>query len=284
MIYKLKFGGYTLENHSLKLTALALLTVTITLAIFQDYLHSQRNGYPFFLYESMLFKCFWVVFPPIILLIKQQFDKKSSVSFTFLAKMLTLASLAHLLLVALIIWFLSSIFREQSYGFMKVLTYTLANDLIKILLVYAAFITSLKYFIIKKKREQNFKDQASAKQSLRPDFISIKSGKSNFLIKFSDILFIKSATPYVSIQLANKQYLHTASLKSLSESLAPRFVRVHRSFIVNLDKIHSYQSRLNGDYDLTLLNGTTLRLSRNYVKQFRRRFDCSSAKAINSSL
>ncbi|MBK7426438.1 MAG: LytTR family transcriptional regulator DNA-binding domain-containing protein [Saprospiraceae bacterium] len=48
-----------------------------------------------------------------------------------------------------------------------------------------------------------------------------------------------------------------------------QFVRIHKSSIINIEKVKSYTSRLNGDFDVLMENGIKLRLSRNYVKLFR---------------
>jgi DNA-binding LytR/AlgR family response regulator len=59
-------------------------------------------------------------------------------------------------------------------------------------------------------------------------------------------------------------------LKSLENQLDKKqFIRIHKSHIINLQKIISYQSRQNGDYDVTLSDGTVLRVSRNYAKDFK---------------
>lgn len=86
----------------------------------------------------------------------------------------------------------------------------------------------------------------------------------------NDIYQITAETPYISIQLNDKKYLHTETLKSMSTQLDNKvFVRVHKSSIINLDKVVSLKSRLNGDYDITLKNGAEIRLSRNYVADFK---------------
>lgn len=181
------------------------------------------------------------------------------------------ATLLHLLLVPLSVWFLSSLLKEQAYGFIKVFTYTLANDLVKILLMYALFLFLLKYVFLAKQAETPIPVVKAI------DCLTLSSGKHNFVVKFEDVLCVKSATPYVSIQTENKQHLHLISLKSISKELDARFVRIHRSCIVNMDKIKHYKSRLNGDYDVELKDGTSLRLSRNYYKQFKASFTSNSA-------
>ena len=64
------------------------------------------------------------------------------------------------------------------------------------------------------------------------------------------------------------------TLKSLSEKLDNRlFVRIHKSEIVNLSKVQSYQSRQNGDYDVTISDSSVLRISRNFAKDFKTKLD-----------
>ncbi|MBD3668720.1 MAG: LytTR family transcriptional regulator [Kangiella sp.] len=254
------------ENRTIGVLLFTLIAI-VSLAIFQDYLHSARNGYPFFFSESLLFKAFWVFFPPLLLLLKYAHRKGYLNSLPKMGGAVAVATLVHLCLVPLTIWSLSAIFREQSYGILKVLTYTMANDLVKMLLIYSAFTLWLKHS--ESKRQTVAVDNQPTSQ---PQYLTVSSGKNNTRIKLSDVLYIKAATPYVAIQLADKQFLHSESLKSISEQLDDRFIRVHRSSIVNIDKVVSYQSRLNGDYDLRLQDETEIRLSRNYVSQFKEHF------------
>ncbi|MGH9949634.1 MAG: LytR/AlgR family response regulator transcription factor, partial [Pyrinomonadaceae bacterium] len=70
-----------------------------------------------------------------------------------------------------------------------------------------------------------------------------------------------------------KRYLHNETLKSILETLDNEtFVRIHKSLIVNISNVRSYKSRLNGDYDLTVADGTSLRLSRTYAATFKEKF------------
>ncbi|WP_254788460.1 LytR/AlgR family response regulator transcription factor [Cellulophaga baltica] len=84
---------------------------------------------------------------------------------------------------------------------------------------------------------------------------------------------ITSATPYICIHLENKRHLHSETLKSMCGQLDSNvFVRVHKSSVVNISKVSSFKSRLNGDYDLQLANGDLVRLSRTYATDFKNRF------------
>ena len=263
MMTKLK-QGYKLSTQNRFLSIfLSVFVAIIIFAVFQDFLHSKRNGGSFFFSESLLFKTLWVFFPPILLLLRYALRNRRIITLAHMGLAIIIATLAHLFLVPLTIWCLSAIFREQSYGFVKVLTFTLANDLVKILLIYGVFLLSLKYLEPKREKEESEKQVSSSQ------YLAISSGKNKAQIKLDEILYIKAATPYIAIQLKEKQYLHSDSLKSIVEKLDSRFIRVHKSSIVNIDKVLSYKSRLNGDYDLMLQDGTEIRLSRNYVNDFR---------------
>lgn len=111
--------------------------------------------------------------------------------------------------------------------------------------------------------------------------IVISNGKDNTIVKVNDILQITSATPYIAIQLQNKKYLHTETLKSISEQLDNRiFIRVHKSTVVNTNKVVSFKSRLNGDYDLFLINGNEIRLSRTFAAHFKKLFQANHQDSL----
>ncbi|MCL1037830.1 LytTR family transcriptional regulator [Shewanella submarina] len=258
-----------LEHRLWRLSAVVCVLI-VALAIFQDYLHATRNGSSFFILESLLFKVFWMLFPPMLLALKVMLQKRPANTLVKMSLTVIVSTVIHLLLMALTIWLLSSIFREQNYGFFKVLTYSLANDLVVAILTYGLFVWLLRYF------ELHRQEQYVVNESpLSPEYLVIQSGKLNVKINLADIVSIKSATPYVTVYTEDKDYLYTETLKSIMNKLDDRFVRVHRSSIVNMDKVLMVKSRLNGDYDLFLKDGSETRLSRNYVSEFKTRFESS---------
>lgn len=277
------------NGHKFLMAFICVIVVIMLIAVFQDFLQSKRNNSLFFFSESILFKTFWLLFLPILALIKKLLSNKKYHTYMAMGLIIVIATMAHMVLTSLTVWGLSEIFRDQSYGVIKVLTYTLANDLVKILLVYGVFIYGLRY-VMKHPHNRSFNalsdvknrdavmlDSKQAKNTYNDsiqssNYLFINSGKNNTRIDLNDILYIQSATPYVSIHLKDKEYLESSTLKSIINSLDERFIRIHRSSIVNLDKVRSYQSRLNGDYDVLLDDGTKIRLSRNFVKAFKSRY------------
>lgn len=82
--------------------------------------------------------------------------------------------------------------------------------------------------------------------------ISIRADHKTSLVRYSNIIYLESAGEYVRMHLADGTKLVTLfRLKNMESSLpADRFIRVHRSFIVNVDFITGYTKGrvfLNGD-------------------------------------
>jgi two-component system LytT family response regulator len=85
------------------------------------------------------------------------------------------------------------------------------------------------------------------------------------LIKVEEIDWISATGEYASLHTQRGSWLLRMSLSELSERLDPnQFARIHRAAIVNLDRIQEIQPRSHGDCDVILIDGSQLRLSRNY--------------------
>ncbi|MEF9480497.1 LytTR family DNA-binding domain-containing protein [Chryseobacterium sp. 1B4] len=67
----------------------------------------------------------------------------------------------------------------------------------------------------------------------------VKSSGQRHRIGFNEILYIESIKDYVNIRTENDEYIVLDTLKSMESQLSEKFVRVHKSFIINLDKIKS---------------------------------------------
>ncbi|WP_419489127.1 LytR/AlgR family response regulator transcription factor [Chryseobacterium bernardetii] len=67
----------------------------------------------------------------------------------------------------------------------------------------------------------------------------VKSSGQQHRINFNEILYIESIKDYVNIRTVGEEYIVLDTLKSLENQLPNKFVRIHKSFIINLDKIKS---------------------------------------------
>ncbi len=74
--------------------------------------------------------------------------------------------------------------------------------------------------------------------------ITVKSGYDLHKLSLEDINFIESDGEYVHYHLSDKKIMSYQSLKSLEKSLDPKiFIRVHRSFIINRNKVSALKGR-----------------------------------------
>ena len=110
---------------------------------------------------------------------------------------------------------------------------------------------------------------ATAPQAKRPwDRLVVKSAGSTRFIRVVEIDWIEAAGVYVNLHVAGRQLLYRASLQELAERLdARRFVRVHRSAIVNIESIVQLEPVSHGEFEAVLKNGARTRVSRNYRAQ-----------------
>ncbi|UHO38561.1 response regulator transcription factor [Chryseobacterium capnotolerans] len=67
----------------------------------------------------------------------------------------------------------------------------------------------------------------------------VKSSGQQHRINFNEILYIESIKDYVNIRTSEEEYIVLDTLKSMENQLSEKFVRIHKSFIVNLDKVKS---------------------------------------------
>jgi len=93
----------------------------------------------------------------------------------------------------------------------------------------------------------------------------IKSGGRVTLLRVGEIEWIDAEGDYVRIHVGKQWHLLRETMKRLEAQLDPgRFVRIHRSTIVNLERVKELQPFFRGEYVVVLHNGTTLKLSRGY--------------------
>jgi len=91
-------------------------------------------------------------------------------------------------------------------------------------------------------------------------------------VRTSEIDWIEAAGNYVRLHLGEDSHLFRETMNNMEGRLdAQRFVRIHRSRIVNTERIKELQPWFNGEYVVLLHNGTQLRLSRSYREKLEER-------------
>jgi two-component system LytT family response regulator len=90
------------------------------------------------------------------------------------------------------------------------------------------------------------------------------SGRIHF-VRMADIDWCEAQGNYVRVHAGAQEHLVRDTMSHLESELDPQqFVRIHRSTIVNVDRILEMQSSFNGEYVVLLRSGTRLTLSRGY--------------------
>jgi len=104
------------------------------------------------------------------------------------------------------------------------------------------------------------------------DRLVVKSGGSIRFVRVADIDWIEAAGVYANLHIGGKELLYRAALNELAERLDPlRFVRVHRSAIVNIESILHLERMSHGEFEVVLKNGSRPRISRTFRAQLEKR-------------
>ncbi len=106
----------------------------------------------------------------------------------------------------------------------------------------------------------------------RLDRLVVKAGGRVFFLRTDEIDWIEAAGNYVRLHLGNDSHLFRETMNALEAKLdAQRFFRIHRSRIVNIERIQELQPWFNGEYAVILRDGTRLTLSRGYREKLQER-------------
>jgi two-component system LytT family response regulator len=102
----------------------------------------------------------------------------------------------------------------------------------------------------------------------RMERLAVKSAGQVSFLKISEIEWIEAADYYACLHVKGRTHLLRRSLSELDQELdAAVFCRIHRSTIVNLDRVQGLELNEDGEYAVRLDNGIRLALSRRYRRQ-----------------
>ncbi len=125
------------------------------------------------------------------------------------------------------------------------------------------------------KQLQHFLDHVNPIRPYR-ERVVIKTDEGFILIKTGDIDWIEAAENYVNVHAGKETHLIRKTMRETEKQLDPdKFIRIHRSMIVNIEKIKHAKRWFNGEYQITLLNGTILTSSRGYSERIQSLFGSS---------
>ena len=106
----------------------------------------------------------------------------------------------------------------------------------------------------------------------RSERLVIKSAGRLFFLRTDEIDWVEAAGNYVKLHVGAEEHLLRETMNGIELKLDPdKFFRIHRSRIVNMERIKELQPWFNGEYVVILQNGTKLTLSRGYREKLQER-------------
>ena len=94
---------------------------------------------------------------------------------------------------------------------------------------------------------------------------TVRDGERYVLLRVSDVDWAEASANYVRLHVGPRTFQMRTTMSELERQLDPaQFTRIHRSAIVNLDRVREIRPEWHGEYEVALTTGATLRLSRGY--------------------
>ena len=110
--------------------------------------------------------------------------------------------------------------------------------------------------------------QATAQTAAQGERILLKSSGEIFFLKAEEIDWIEAEGDYMKFHVSGRVHLMRETMARLEARLDPkRFIRIHRSTIVNIDRLRKLSPSFAGEYAVILQDGTKLKLSRGYQER-----------------
>ena len=107
----------------------------------------------------------------------------------------------------------------------------------------------------------------------RPERFLVRKLGKEFLINASEIEWLQASGNYVNLHVRGREYPLRATMAGIEERLDPaRFVRVHRSYFINLDYLAEIEPLETGDARLQMRDSVKVPCSRRYRTALRERF------------
>lgn len=238
----------------------------IILSISQDYIYSKLRHTGFYLSESIAYNTFWIFFMPLGFLsiqIYQFYHPKNNVFKVIYSLGLSLAySILHIVLFTSLFILISNICFNPPHRFSSIFKSVLSNHFYIAFIFYAVGPYIYKRYLKRDIHDADHKTEYA-------DTINLNIGSSIKPIKVSTIQVITTDKPYLAIHTDADKFLVDKRLKEFETELdGTMFLRVHRSTLINNNYISEMASRKNGDYDVVMKNGMSVRFSRHFRKNW----------------
>jgi len=146
------------------------------------------------------------------------------------------------------------------------LQYEFAKDLVAYLMLTTG-VLALNYLLQRKPSEPVADKLAAAGPPER--FAVRRRGGSEVMVEVADIDWIEASGNYAILHVGGDTFEIRSSLAKLEGELdAKRFVRVHKSYVVNIGRVAEVTPWVSGDWRIRLQDGAEINLSRRYRQRF----------------
>lgn len=149
------------------------------------------------------------------------------------------------------------------------LLYEIRKELLTFLAILAIYY-SYSFILTRLQGEAKFLSQSDneGKQEIYRSQFLVKMLGRDYLVRVDQIQWVQSASNYVLLNCGDRNYPMRQTLKGIASELDPRqFIRVHRTAIVNLEKVSALKEK--GDIQLELRTGETVPVSKTYLPELR---------------
>jgi two-component system LytT family response regulator len=124
------------------------------------------------------------------------------------------------------------------------------------------------------KDESNLEDLISvidkASENTYSSHIFVQKSEKLLNLEVNDILHLEASGDYTVLTTDSDQYVSSTGISKLEKKLNPEtFIRIHRSTIINLEKLLEIEKHFNGGLIVKMQNGKTFPVSRTYAKVIR---------------
>ena len=112
------------------------------------------------------------------------------------------------------------------------------------------------------------RERMAAGSARRRDRLLVKSGRGYIFVKLSDVDWVQAEGNNLRLHAGGQSHLIRESMRGLEGQLDPtRFLRIHRSTLVNLDRVREVVQWFAGEFLVRLHDGTELKVSRGYRRR-----------------
>lgn len=174
-------------------------------------------------------------------------------------------SVVHILAMVALRKLLAPVFFGVTYDFgltdLSTWLYEFRKDVLSYALIAAIFATN------RLAEQRGMEARAAQKEASERHRLTLKSGGRTYFVDADDIIWVRAASNYVEVVTPARTYLARATLTELEKLLTAAggsHARVHRSHLVNLEKVSEIRPTGEGDVTLTLESGDVVPGSRRY--------------------